>query len=205
MQRTRADLTSETGTKLAEPRFKRRVLTGPRATIIAALILTAATLLSLSGRAEPRAKRHSEPPPSVSITFPPNDGRIREFVTVSGTTFNLRPHQVIWVFVQYIHPRSGQPSGNIYPQVGPCSISGAAWACNKVKVGAAKDYGKQFFVWAIIVTDTQASYFANIIVPHSARTWISPANPENPIPSRYKSAIAKIQVQRCLRRQICPN
>jgi hypothetical protein len=141
--------------------------------------------------------------PSISLTTPNQNSRIGASVTVSGVARNLHPHQMMWVFVQFIHP-DGTPSGNIYPVLGPCPIDESGiWTCSNVKVGDPGDYGKQYKIWAAIVTDQQAYTYASLMTSLHSRRWFSPAGDGAPPHASGRPGVAETTVTRCTDRQQC--
>jgi hypothetical protein len=111
--------------------------------------------------------------PSISMTMPGSDSRISPVTTVSGTAHDLQSRQMVWVFVQFIHP-DGAPSGNLYPVLGPCPVGkDGSWTCPGVHVGTASDYGKQYKLWAGIVTDSQAYTYSSLLMSPHAHHWLS--------------------------------
>jgi len=162
------------------PPRRSRWLNDPRSRVVAAAIpVAAATVVGLVGF---YAARHagSPPSPAISMMIPGAGSRIGPFVRVSGRARNLRPQQMVWVFIQFIHPNE-TPSRNVYPALGPCPIGkNQIWTCANVQVGKADDYGKQYKIWAAIVTDRQAYWYATLIASAHGNHSFNPAGGNSP-------------------------
>lgn len=207
MRRVEADPGSDTGQARTdqEPDKGTGWLNDAWSRVIAAVI-SAAAMVAVGFYAGLHAGSPSvirTPSPSISMTMPTPDNRIGPVVTISGTAHDLRPRQMVWVFVQFMHP-DGVPSANVYPVLGPCPVQESrAWACTGVHVGKAGDYGKRFKLWAAIVTDKQAYAYAGLIVSPRGRHWFSPATP-SALPHAFgKPGDASVLVTRCTRSRAC--
>ncbi len=112
---------------------------------------------------------------------------------------------MVWVFVQFIHP-DGTPSTNVYPVLGPCPIGkNDTWTCTNVKVGAASDYGKQYKIWAAIVTDQQAYWYANLMASVRGNHSFNPAGQNAPPHVTGTPGVVGNLVTRCARGHLsCP-
>jgi hypothetical protein len=111
---------------------------------------------------------------------------------------------MVWVFVEFVLP-NGTPSGNFYPVLGPCPIEkDGTWTCTGVKVGKAGDYGKQFQIWAAIVTDGQAYTYAGLAVSPLGRDSFRPAGEDAPPHVTGAPGATDNLVIRCDGGQSCP-
>jgi hypothetical protein len=143
------------------------------------------------------------PTPAISMTMPGPDSRINHSETVSGTAHNLRPHQMVWIFNESLLP-DGTPSGRIYPELGPCPIqANGIWTCTGVLVGKSDNYGRQYLIWAAIVTDQQAYKYIKLAVAPSGSNGFSPAGGNGPPHVIGAPGVTDRQVTRCTLDETC--
>jgi type IV secretory pathway protease TraF len=83
--------------------------------------------------AHPSSTALPKPPVQVTINGKPR-GYIKYPATFSGTVTNLRSDQVVWTFNQSMEP-NGNAAPAVYPNTGPCSVTGRRWTCGRNYVG----------------------------------------------------------------------
>jgi hypothetical protein len=156
----------------------------------------------------PHVAYHVPPPPTplsapvITINTPANGRHIPLAVTVSGTVTNLRPDQMVFI---YDEPApNGTGTGIFFPLLGPCPVGqDGIWTCTDY-VGNAGDFGNEFYVWAALVTSSEA-YTDNQRAVQGGGSAVGYAGDAAPPSTGGAQAVAKRLVIRCLQHEQCPS
>jgi hypothetical protein len=149
--------TQSSGSPNTNPK-KRGLLTKIIVPVLCAVIPAAATYFAARTTAPSTASaKPAQPAPSISITGPADGAHVPMDVTAQGTVENLRPNQVVMVYIEpFTDDASNAPSGNFYSALGPCPVtSNGSWSCT-LEVGGPHSFGDQSYIWAAIVSSAQA-------------------------------------------------
>ena len=154
------DLTSDTsGSSSRSP--DKTSITVAKWTAISAVIVA---LISLAGNIFQAVHNNggSTPTavkPELGPFGPPNgDSNIGQVVNLSGPVSGLARGQMVWTFNEPLRPNGG----TVFPNTGPCEVSGKTWTCNNIFIGESpttrnpKAGQGRYLIWAAVVSEQDA-------------------------------------------------
>jgi hypothetical protein len=136
-------------------------------------------------------------PPEIKISDPRGGAQLGPHPVITGYVSHLAPNEVVWSFSEpYTSDKNPILSGKIYPDIGPCLVSGRSFRCNLVYVGGRDYYCKQILLIVAIVNSSQANADANINVESIGHSDDYISAIEDGAPSHISNAIRYVRVHR---------
>jgi hypothetical protein len=154
------------------PSVRAALITGSCTLAGAAITAAVALVLNLWPTAGSASTHKPQPSEKISITSPQQGASVGLLTSVTGTANHLRPNQMIWVLIEP-YTKNRTATGVFYPAIGPCPLRHGNWYC-RIQVGSMHATGREFALWAVIVTSTQGYKNAHLeVLPEGSKRYFT--------------------------------
>jgi hypothetical protein len=126
------------------------------------------------GRSQDDAATELPKSPTVKLTQPEGP-KIRFRNRLEGTVSKLKAGESVWTFTA----QAESPEA-IFPFPGPCTVDNGRWTCQDAYVGTQQSKGRNFIIWAAVVTDAQAARAVRVFLKGKGKPYIEESVSKEP-------------------------